>query len=426
MSNQITPTVNNRLSSGSSLASRAVRAGIDCDSAHGAVTPALYLSSNYSFAGFNQPRQYDYSRSGNPTRDLLADALAELEGGAGGVITSTGMSAILLIAHLVCSDDLIVIPHDCYGGTYRLFTNLAKNGQFKLATVDQNNPQALAQIFKQQPKLLWIETPSNPLLRTVDIEKLSKLAHQQACLVAVDNTFLTPFYQQPLALGADIVIHSTTKYINGHSDVVGGCAIAKTEELAEQLQWWANCLGITASPFDSLLTLRGLRTLDARLRVHRENTQIILDFLAQEPLVTAIYHPSLENHPGHLVAKKQQKDFGIMLSFELAGDQDTIITFIENLSVFTLAESLGGVESLVCHPATMTHAAMDETARKTAGISNTLLRLSVGIEHSGDLIADLTNGFSAVRKLQKKNVKFIEPAQPVSPLASILEHQQVG
>ncbi|WP_144392165.1 cystathionine gamma-synthase [Pleionea sediminis] len=376
----------------------AVKAGIEADKAYGAVTPPLYLSSNYTFSDFAEPRQYDYSRSGNPTRDLLADALSDLEGGSGAVITSTGMSAVLLVTQLLKAGDLVIAPHDCYGGTYRLFRNLADKGHFRILFVDQNDPIALQDAFSHNPKLLWIETPSNPLLRIVDIQKLSTLAHQHHCLVAVDNTFLTPIYQKPFELGADIVVHSTTKYINGHSDVVGGAVIGKTEELAEQLKWWANCVGITASPFDSFLTLRGLRTLSARLKQHEINTKDVLEYLLQHSQVDKVYHPSIEQHPGHLIAKHQQSGFGIMISFELAGDELDIKNFIRSLNQFSLAESLGGVESLICHPASMTHAAMDPEARQTAGIKSNLLRVSLGIEDSGDLISDLDRAFQYVNQ----------------------------
>ncbi len=384
------------------LATTAVKAGIESDTAFGAVTPALYLSSNYTFKDFAEPRRYDYSRSGNPTRDLLAEALADLEGGAGAVITSTGMSAVLLVTQLLQANDLVIAPHDCYGGTYRLFRNLADKGHFRILFVDQNDPIALQEAFAHNPKLLWIETPSNPLLRIVDIEQLCTRAAQCDCLSVVDNTFLTPAYQQPFKLGADLVIHSTTKYINGHSDVVGGAVIARTKELAEQVQWWANCVGITASPFDSFLTLRGLRTLSARLKQHEINTQALLDYLQGHPQVEAVYHPSLEHHPGHLIAKKQQKGFGIMLSFEIAGDETEVRAFVTALKQFSLAESLGGVESLICHPASMTHAAMDETARETAGIKNNLLRLSVGIEDADDLITDLKQAFDTAASCRLK------------------------
>ncbi|MCW9027813.1 MAG: cystathionine gamma-synthase [Kangiella sp.] len=370
----------------------AVRSGIESDQQFGAVTPPLYLSSNYTFADLEQPRRYDYSRSGNPTRDTLADTLAELEAGCGGVITSSGMSAIYLVTHLCGKDDVIIAPHDCYGGTYRLLNSLAEKGQFKVVFVDQGCEESLQQALQAKPKLIWIETPSNPLLRVVDIQNICKLAGQDIIKV-VDNTFLSPVLQQPLTLGADIVVHSTTKYINGHSDVVGGAVIAKEQESFEQLSWWANCIGVTGSPFDSFITSRGLRTLSVRIRQHQENTQKVVEYLQQQPLVKNIYYPGLNSHPTHHIAKSQQQGFGAMLSFELHTEQTNLRTFVNTLKLFSLAESLGGVESLICHPATMTHAAMDPAARLKAGISNSLLRLSVGIEEADDLVRDLDSAF---------------------------------
>ena len=383
-------------------ATRAVRAGIDRDAAHGAVTPPIVLSSNFSFAGFNDKRQYDYSRSGNPTRDLLGEALAELEGGAGGVITSTGMAAITLVLHaLLQPGDRIVVPHDGYGGSWRLFKALAAKGLFELVLADLTDPRALAAALgdgSRAPKLVWIETPSNPLLRITDLRFVIDAAHKAGALAVVDNTFLSPALQTPIAFGADIVVHSTTKYINGHSDVVGGAAVAASAEHHELLTWWANCLGITGAPFDSFLTLRGLRTLDARLRVHQENAAAIAAQLDAHPVVAKVYFPGLASHPGHALAARQQKGFGAMLSIELAADdalqghgvqERAVRAFVDGLQCFTLAESLGGVESLIAHPATMTHAAMTPEARADAGISDGLLRLSVGIEHLEDLQADL-------------------------------------
>ncbi len=371
----------------------AVRAGIDCDVQHGAVTPPLYLSSNYSFADLNEPRTYDYSRSGNPTRDILADALAELEQAAGGVITSTGMSAVVLVLQLLPKDGMVIAPHDCYGGTFRLLTTLHEKGQLTVNFVDQNDEPELRSAFDKKPDLLWIETPSNPLLRVVDIQALCELAGPDV-LKVVDNTFLSPALQQPITLGADLVVHSTTKYINGHSDVVGGAVLAKTENLAEKVKWWANCIGITAAPFDCLLTTRGLRTLNVRMKQHLENTEKIIDFLQQHAAIDKIHYPGLPVHPGHEVAKKQQHHFGAMLSFELKGGINEVKTLVNNLQYFTLAESLGGVESLICHPATMTHAAMAAEAQNNAGIKPSLIRLSVGIEDVKDLIADLEQGLS--------------------------------
>lgn len=373
----------------------AVRAGIDRDPAFGAVTPPIVLSSNFSFAGFNQKRQYDYTRSGNPTRDLLADALSELEGGAGGVVTATGMGAITLLLHaLLKPGDRLVVPHDGYGGSWRLFNALAAKGAFELITADLTDPRSLTDALATDPTVVWIETPSNPLLRITDLRFVIEAAQAKGALTVVDNTFLSPALQQPLQFGADFVLHSTTKYINGHSDVVGGAVVARDAEQHQQLVWWANALGLTGSPFDSFLTLRGLRTLDARLRVHQENTEAVVALLDGHPAVRTVHYPGLESHPGHALAARQQLGFGAMLSVELEGgvhgdEERAVRAFVDGLECFTLAESLGGVESLIAHPATMTHAAMSAEARAAAGIGDGLLRLSVGIEHADDLVADI-------------------------------------
>lgn len=374
----------------------AVRQGIESDTQHGAVVPPIYLSTNYSFDGHKNPRKFDYSRSGNPTRCILGEALAELEQGATGVVTCTGMAAITLVTSLLGPDDLLVVPHDCYGGSYRLFTNLANKGAFKLAVVDQTDGAALAAAIAQKPRMVWLETPSNPLLRVVDIQAISDASHEVGALVVVDNTFLSPILQQPLLLGADIVIHSTTKYINGHSDVVGGAVIAKDAELGETLHWWSNTLGLTGSAFDSYLTLRGIRTLGVRVREHQSNAQRIVEVLNNSPQVSKVYYPGLADHPGHEIAARQQKGFGAMLSFELVGGEKEVVAFLESLQHFSVAESLGGVESLIAVPATMTHRAMVPEARAEAGIKDTLLRLSVGIEDAEDLVADIKAALAAV------------------------------
>lgn len=373
-------------------ATRAVRAAIDSDTAHGAIVPPLVLSSNFSFAGFAQPRQYDYTRSGNPTRDALASALAELEGGAGAVVTCTGMAAVTLALQLVPDGGVLVAPHDCYGGTWRLFDSLAARGRFRLRLVDQSDLAAVAAVLAEGVNLLWIETPSNPLLRVVDIRALAELGHAHGARVLADNTFLSPLWQQPLSLGADLVLHSTTKYLNGHSDVVGGAIVSASAEQHAELVWWANVLGVTGAPFDSYLTLRGLRTLQARLRIHAENAVQLAQLLEQHPAVARVYFPGLQSDPGHALAARQQQSFGAMLSFELKGGLDQIKALLEGLSCYSLAESLGGVESLIAHPATMTHASMTAQARAVAGISDQLLRVSVGIEDPQDLLADLRAG----------------------------------
>ncbi|SEL77184.1 cystathionine gamma-synthase [Colwellia chukchiensis] len=373
----------------------AVRAGINSDQHHGAVIPAIHLSSTYGLKGFNEKGAFDYSRTGNPTRATFAQAIADLEQGAVGVVTSTGMAAVHLLCQLLDTTDTIVIPHDCYGGSFRLFTHLAKRGLFKLVVVDQNDPQALTQALATQPKIVLIESPSNPLLRLVDIANVTAQAHAVGALVAVDNTFLSPVLQQPLRLGADIVFHSTTKYINGHSDMVGGVLVTKTQALGEQLAWWANCIGITGSAFDSYLALRGLKTLPLRMQQHQVNANAVAEFLANHPAVEQVYFPGLSDHPQHQLAKQQQYDFGAMMSFKLKGGEAAVKVLFEKLQLFTLAQSLGGVESLISHPATMTHAGMEVEAQLVAGITASLVRLSVGIEDVNDLIADLSQALAA-------------------------------
>jgi cystathionine gamma-synthase len=376
------------------ITTSAVRAGINTDQQHGAVVAPIYLSSTYSLKGFNNKRQFDYSRTGNPTRATFAGAIAELEQGSVGIVTSTGMAAVHLICQLLSTQDTVVIPHDCYGGSFRLFTHLAKRGQFKLIVVDQNDQQALDNALAQKPKLVLLESPSNPLLRLVDIEEVTKMCHAVGALVAVDNTFLSPALQQPLTLGADIVFHSTTKYINGHSDVVGGVVVAKTEELGEQLAWWANCIGITGSAFDSFLALRGLKTLPVRMKQHQENALQVAEFLKNHDAIDAVYFPGFPEHTGHQIAKKQQYGYGAMLSFEIKGDVEAVEKLFESLELFTLAQSLGGVESLISHPSTMTHAGMTIPDQLEAGITQSLIRVSVGIEDIDDILADLAHGLT--------------------------------
>lgn len=375
---------------------RAVRAGIACDLHHGAVVPPIHLSSTFAFDGFGKKGAYDYTRTGNPTRDYLATAVAELEGGVAGVVTSTGMSAVNLVLQLVRPGDLVVSAHDCYGGTHRLLRSLAARGHFDVLFTDLTCDAAPDVVRARKPKLLWIETPSNPLLRITDLEKVITAGHDAGATVAVDNTFLSPVLQRPIELGADLVVHSTTKYLNGHSDVVGGAVVTVDSSLGEELAWWANCLGITGAPFDSFLTLRGLRTLHARMDVHCRNAAAIVEAVADHPAVRRIYYPGLSSHPGHEIAGRQQDGFGAMFSLELEGGIAGVEAFANTLNCFTLAESLGGVESLVCHPATMTHASMDEAARRAAGIDDSLVRLSVGIEHQDDLVADVTSALDAV------------------------------
>ena len=370
----------------------AVRAGLESDDFTGAVVPPIHLTSTFAFRAFGEKRDYDYSRSGNPTRDLLADALAKLERGAGAVVTASGMAAITLVGHLLPVGARVIAPHDCYGGTYRLFDAWRKRGELQVEFLDFGDAAAVRSALGRPAALLWIETPSNPLLRITDIETFAALGHAAGALVVVDNTFLSPAWQQPLTLGADLVVHSTTKYLNGHSDVVGGAVIARDKALHDQLCWWANCLGVTGAPFDSYMTLRGLRTLHPRLEHHGRNAMALAQWLQEQPNVKRVYYPGLPTHPGHEIARRQQRGFGAIVTLELEGGHDAVRAFVSDLKCFSLAESLGGVESLVAHPATMTHAAMDPVARQQAGLVDGLLRLSIGIEGLEDLRADLAAG----------------------------------
>ncbi len=369
--------------------------GIDDNDHHHAVVPPLYLSANYAWNNPLSKPGYDYSRSGNPTRTVLEKALCNLEHASRCVVTATGMAAVDLILCLLKPGDLLIAPHDCYGGTHRLLSSRAEKGQFDLEFVDQTNPDLLATALARKPKLLLIETPSNPLLRVTDIRNCVKLAQRAGTLVAADNTFLSPALQNPLLLGCDIVIHSTTKLINGHSDVIGGAVLTKDKELGETLSWWANCTGVTGSAFDSYLTLRGLRTLYSRIERQQKTAQQFIKALQGCGSVKNIYYPGIASHPGHDIAAAQQAGFGTMLSVEF-NDDINVAALLQQFKIFTTAESLGGFESLACIPACMTHASMPEPARKIAGISDTLVRFSIGLEHVDDLTHDLFSTLDAV------------------------------
>jgi cystathionine gamma-synthase len=393
------PTPKAAANSSASDVTRAVRAGIECDDDSGCVVPPLHLTSTFAFRAFGEKRTYDYTRSGNPTRDLLGQALAELEHGAGAVVTASGMAAVTVSGYLVPAGARIIAPHDCYGGTYRLFDAWRRRGERQVEFVDFGDAAALAAALSRPAALLWIETPSNPLLRITDIAACAQAARAAGAITVVDNTFLSPAWQQPLTLGADLVVHSTTKYINGHSDVVGGAVIARDPALLEQLTWWANCLGLTGAPFDSFMTLRGLRTLHARLEHHGRNAQALAEWLAGRAEVRHVWYPGLREHPGHELARRQQKGFGAVVTLELEGGEEAVREFVAGLECFSLAESLGGVESLVAHPASMTHAAMDPAARARAGLTDGLVRLSIGIEGLEDLRNDLARGLERVQRV---------------------------
>lgn len=393
---------------------RAAAAGVGADREHRAVAPPLHLTANYAWNDPLDKPGYDYSRSGNPTRATLEAALAELEEAASCVVTSTGMAAIDLVLCLLDPDDLILAPHDCYGGTHRLLNARAKKGQFRLDFVDQTDAAALEAAFAEKPRMILVETPSNPLLRVTDIASVVERARAAGTLVVADNTFLSPALQKPLTLGCDVVVHSTTKFINGHSDVVGGAVLAKDAALGETLAWWANCTGVTGAPFDSYLTLRGLRTLYTRIERQQATAQDFIAALADRPEVKHINYPGLSSHPGHDVAAAQQAGFGAMLSVEFHDDVD-VVDLLRRLTIFTIAESLGGFESLVCVPACMTHASMPAEARAEAGISETLVRFSIGLEHAEDLKADL---FAALDAVGSGNVTSFDAARRAQPAAA--------
>lgn len=380
------------------LITRTVRAGIDTDAAHRAVTPPLHLSTSYSFAGLEQRGAYDYSRSGNPTRDLFAQAVADLEGAAGACVTASGMGAITTVLHAVLpAGGTVLAPDDCYGGSWRLFTALERTGRLRLRLVDFTDLDAVRAALTEEVDLVWVESPSNPLLRLTDIAAVAELAHAAGALVAADNTFASPVIQRPIALGADVVVHSATKYLNGHSDVVAGIVAAADPSAVEQLCWWANTLGVTGGAFDSFLALRGLRTLHLRFDAAQRGASAVVELLRSHPAVGAVHYPGLSEHPQHELACRQQNGFGAIISFEVA-DRDAVEALVDGLSTFTLAESLGGVESLISHPATMTHAAMPAEVQRAAGITPGLLRLSIGVEDPSDLVADLRAGLDRIER----------------------------
>lgn len=376
----------------------AVQTGIATDKAYKAVISPLYLSSTFKIDGIDKERgSYEYSRTRNPTRDALADAVAALEGGVGACVTSSGMAALTLILHLLNADDVIFAPYDCYGRSFWLLRALAEKGHFKLKFIDTYDEPALDDAFKADtPKMVLIETPSNPVMRVADIAAISERAEACGALVVADNTFLSPILQNPLKLGAHIVYHSTTKFLNGHSDVVGGVVIVKDEAILKELNLWNNSLGTIGAPFDSYMTLRGLRTLEVRVHRAEDNAGKIVAHLDGHPKIKAVHYPGLTSHPQHKIAAEQQDGFGAMVSFEINGSFEDTCRFAEALDIFCLAQSLGGTESLINHPASMTHVSMGQEARDKAGVTDQLLRLSVGIEHIDDLIADLDTALAAI------------------------------
>ena len=375
----------------------ASKAGIGSDKQHGAIIPPLYLTSTFEYEKLGKDQEYEYTRERNPSRDHLIKALSDLENGLGGEILSSGMAAITLVANILELKSKVILPHDCYGGTHRLFSSLAEKGMLDVYFINQGHESFCKKSIDEiNPDLIWIETPSNPLLQAVDIQKISDQAKACNALVVVDNTFLSPFLQNPLKLGADIVMHSTTKYINGHSDVIGGALITNDHEILSKLKFWANALGITGSPFDSYLTLRGLRTLGIRMEKHEKNAAAIVELLLKHPKIAKVYYPGLPTHPSHTIAKKQQSGFGGMLSFEILDDLAGVKNFIEGMKIFPLAASLGGFESLVSHPYTMTHGSLTPNEKKEVGISESLIRISAGLENTEDLLEAVNLGLTKI------------------------------
>lgn len=373
-----------------------MQAGIGEPVAYRAVIPPICLSSTFQMDEVGKKAAHEYSRTRNPTRDHLAQALAEIEKGYAACVTASGMAALTLIVHLLDPQDLLIAPYDCYGRSYRMLSALAEKGHFRLKFVDQYSPEGIEEAFSEAPRMVLIESPSNPVMRIADIRTIARKARACGALTVVDNTFLSPMLQQPLSLGADLVFHSTTKFLNGHSDVVGGCVVASTKDLWEKLDFWSNSLGLIGAPFDSYLTLRGLRTLELRVHRAQENAMAVAAMLATHEKVAKVYYPGLPTHEGHKMAVSQQEGFGAMLSLELAGDYETAQRFVAGLNIFRLAQSLGGTESLINHPASMTHVSMGAEARAKAGVSDQLLRLSIGIEHIEDLLSDLRGALAAV------------------------------
>lgn len=368
---------------------RCVHGGVHKDQQYNSVTTPIYPTSTFYWDSLETNSGYDYTRSSNPTRKALEENLAALEGGAGCVATSTGMSAVHCAMALFSPGDHIIAPADLYGGTFRLFDRYLTEKGIQFTFTDTTNAGKVASAFRPETKGLWLETPSNPLLKVTDLQAMVDLAKQHQCLTICDNTFLSPYLQRPLDFGIDIVMHSTTKYLNGHSDVVGGCVISKTEEHAKQIAWICNALGLACSPFDAWLVLRGVKTLACRMDAQQSTAMKIAEFLDQHAMIERVYYPGLPSHPQHELAKRQQRGFGAMLSFDTVDGRPTAERVCMQSKLFDVAESLGGIESLISFPVTMSHASMSPEARKNAGITDKTVRISVGLEHADDLIADL-------------------------------------
>ena len=378
------------------FATKAIHVGQEPDAATGATIVPIYQTSTYTQEAPGRNKGYEYSRTGNPTRSALEECVAALEGAEHGLAFASGLAATTAVMSLLSPGDHIVAGDDLYGGSYRLFDKvLQKSNGLDFTFVDTTNPEAVEAALRPETKMLWVETPTNPMLTLSDIALLSEMAHGRGATVAVDNTFASPYFQQPLSLGADIVVHSTTKYMGGHSDVVGGSAVTSDPDLHERLAFYQNAAGAVPGPFDSWIVLRGLKTLAVRMRQHEENALAVARFLQDHPQVATVNYPGLPSHPQHGLAKRQMSGFSGMVSFTLKGGTEAAYAAVQKTEVFHFAESLGGVESLITHPASMTHAAIPKEQREARGVTDGLLRLSVGIEDKEDLVADLERAIDA-------------------------------
>lgn len=371
------------------FSTKAIHAGQEPDPTTGAIMTPIFQTSTYAQAGLGDHKGYEYTRSHNPTRTALEGCLAALEDGKYGLAFASGMAAETAILSLLSAGDHLVACDDLYGGSYRIFERVMGRYNVETSYVPASSVTAYEQAIRPNTKLIWLETPTNPLLRLIDIQAVAEIAHRHNILVVVDNTFASPYFQQPLKLGADIIVHSTTKYINGHSDVIGGALILNNEEVYKAIKFYENAAGNVPSPFDTWLTLRGIKTLALRMRQHEENATMVAKFLAEHPRVEKVYYPGLPSHPDYELAKRQMSGFGGMVSFQFKGVYADVDKLVRRFKVFSLAESLGGVESLVCHPVSMTHGSIPKEIRESRGLTDTLLRLSVGIEDAEDLLADL-------------------------------------
>lgn len=366
-----------------------IHAGDRPDTRYGALSVPIYQTSTFVFEDVGKTRGFDYSRTANPTRKVLQDTIAQLEGGKAGFAFATGMAAEATVLHLLKAGDHVISGDDVYGGTYRLLQQVMPDFGIEVTFLRLDNRKRIEEAIRPNTRMLWLETPSNPLLNIVDLEMVVDIARRHNLLTVIDNTFATPYFLKPIEFGIDLVVHSTTKYLNGHCDVVGGAVVTTTDELTERMQFLLNALGTCAAPFDCWLVLRGIETLAVRMRQHQENATAVANYLYGHPAVKQVFYPGLKSHPGHKIARRQMKGFGGMVSFEIKGGKAAVDRFLKRMKIFSLAESLGGVASLAEHPGTMSHASMDKDHREKVGITDELIRLSIGLENVDDLMEDL-------------------------------------